>query len=241
MPSISRNMASPRVCISHMTGESFAKFARSHIGESGIGNGEWEWCSLILSSRFPIPILAPASRFPIPDSRFIAVIEPITVTCYDNSMATPRRRGPGRPPTGRALTAAERMQRYRVRQRASGLRATTRWQSGTTAPLTPGLLKHRMIEARSLAMHCLIARKIEAEPALLDIARRNIESWRARYGNEPPRALEEWRAILARPWPEVAAIIMDPGETGARLRQSSPFAGVLTPSERKRVYEAFGS
>jgi len=195
-------------------------------------------------SRFPLPASRfplPDSRFPIPDSRFIAVIEPITVTCYDNSMATPRRRGPGRPPTGRALTAAERMQRYRVRQRASGLRATTRWQSGTTAPLTPGLLKHRMIEARSLAMHCLIARKIEAEPALLDIARRNIESWRARYGNEPPRALEEWRAILARPWPEVAAIIMDPGETGARLRQSSPFAGVLTPSERKRVYEAFGS
>jgi hypothetical protein len=151
------------------------------------------------------------------------------------------RRGPGRPPTGRALTAAERMQRYRVRQRAAGLRASTRWRPTTAAPLTPGLLKHRLIEARSLAMHCLIARKIAADPGLLDIARRNLESWTARYGDSPPRALEEWRAILRRPWPEIAALMTDPGETGARLRQSSPFAGVLTQPERRRVYEAFGA
>jgi hypothetical protein len=131
------------------------------------------------------------------------------------------------------------MQRYRVRLRAAGLRASTRWQPATAAPLTPGLLKHRLIEARSLAMHCLIARKIAADPALLDLARRNIESWSARYGDSPPLALEEWRAILRRPWPEIAALITDSGESATRLRQSSPFAGVLTASERKRVYEAF--
>jgi hypothetical protein len=154
-------------------------------------------------------------------------------------MATSPRRGPGRPPTGQALTAAERMQRYRVRQRAAGLRAATRWQPAAAAPLTPGLLKHRIIEARSLAMHCLIARKIAADPALLDAARRNLAAWQARYGDSPPRALEEWRAILERPWPDIAALITDPGESATRLRQSSPFAGVLTAAERKRVYEAF--
>ena len=156
-------------------------------------------------------------------------------------MASSPHRGPGRPPTGRALTAAERMQRYRVRQRAAGLRAATRWQPATAAPFTPGLLKHRLIEARSLAMHCLIATKIAADPALLDVARRNLEAWSARYGDSPPRALEEWRAILRRPWPEIAALITDPGETAARLRQSSPFAGVLTQPERHRVYAAFGT
>ena len=154
-------------------------------------------------------------------------------------MATTSRRGPGQPPTGRALTAAERMRRYRVRQRAAGLRAATRWQPATAAPLTPGLLKHRVIEARSLAMHCVIAQRIAADPALLDVARRNLAAWRSRYGNSPPRALEEWREILERPWPDIAALITDPGESAARLRQSSPFAGVLTPAERKRLYEAF--
>jgi len=150
-----------------------------------------------------------------------------------------KKRRRGRPPTGQALTAAERMQRYRVRQRAAGLRAATRWQPATAAPLTPGLLKHRVIEARSLAMHCVIAQRIAADPALLDVARRNLAAWRSRYGNSPPRALEEWREILERPWPDIAALITDPGESAARLRQSSPFAGVLTPAERKRLYEAF--
>lgn len=153
-------------------------------------------------------------------------------------MADTRRR-PGRPPTGRAQTAAERMRRYRARQRAAGLRASTRWEPAKSATLSPGLLKHRVIEARSLAMHCLIAQKIAGDPGLLKAARRNLAAWSARYGDSPPRALAEWRTILKRPWPEIAALITDPGESAARLRQSSPFAGVLTAFERRRVYEAF--
>lgn len=101
------------------------------------------------------------------------------------------------------------------------------------------MLKHRVIEARSLAMHCLIAQKIGRDPGLLHVARRNLAAWSARYGDHPPRALEEWQAILARPWHEIAALITDAGEAATRLRQSSPFAGVLTQSERRRVYEAF--
>lgn len=153
-------------------------------------------------------------------------------------MAEVRRR-PGRPPTGLAQTAAERMRRYRARQRAAGLRSSARWEPMASPALSPGLLKHRVIEARSLAMHCLIAQKIGRDPRLLDIARRNLAAWRARYGGNPPRALEEWQAILTRPWPEIAALITDPGEAATRLRQSSPFAGVLTQSERRRLYEAF--
>jgi hypothetical protein len=101
------------------------------------------------------------------------------------------------------------------------------------------MLKHRIIEARSLAMHCLIAQKIGRDPRLLDVARGNLAAWIARYGDNPPRALEEWQAILARSWHEIAALITDPGEAATRLRQSSPFAGVLTQSERRRLYEAF--
>jgi hypothetical protein len=145
----------------------------------------------------------------------------------------------GRPRTGRALPAAERMRRYRARQRRAGLRAATRWQPVRPAAASPGALKHRVLEARSLAMHCLIAQKIAADPALLEVARRNVAVWSARYGENPPRALREWHAILQQPWPQIAALITDPGETAARLRQSSPFAGVLTPAERRRVYEAF--
>src|SRR5258707_15120418 len=126
-------------------------------------------------------------------------------------------RRPGRPPTGRAQSAAERMRRYRVRQRAAGLHVATRWQPETSAAISPGVLKHRIIEARSLAMHCLIARKIEADRRLLVAARRNLATWIARYGDAAPRALDEWREILDRPWPEIAALITSTDESAMRL------------------------
>ena len=144
----------------------------------------------------------------------------------------------GRPRTGRAQTAAERMRRYRARQRAAGLRVLTRVAAPVHA-LSSGALQHRIIEARSLAMHCLAARKIEHNPALLDQVRRTLELWRSRYGDDMPRALDEWKAILRQPWPGIAAFITDQGERAMRLRQSTPFAGVLSARERERVYAAF--
>jgi hypothetical protein len=144
----------------------------------------------------------------------------------------------GRPPTGSAQSAAQRMRRYRARLRAAGLRAVTRMEAPVPA-LSGGALKHRIIEARSLAMHCLAAQKIMLDPALLDRVRRTLEDWRARYGKDAPRALEEWAVILRRPWPQIAAFITDPGERATRLRQSTPFAGVLDVRERQRVYAAF--
>jgi len=147
-------------------------------------------------------------------------------------------RARGRPSTGHAQTAAERMRRYRARQRAAGLRVVARLETPVRT-LSGGALKHRIIEARSLAMHCFAAQKIEHDPALLDQVRRTLETWRLRYGVSTPRALDEWKTILRRPWPEIAAFITDPGERATRLRQSTPFAGVLSARERERVYAAF--
>lgn len=130
------------------------------------------------------------------------------------------------------------MRRYRARQRAAGLRPVVRLQPATAA-LGEGALQHRIIEARSLAMHCLAARKIARDPSLLAKVRRNLDAWRSRYGEDLPRALDEWHAILERPWPEIAAVITDPGENATRLRQSTPFAGVLSTRERERIYAAF--
>ena len=69
--------------------------------------------------------------------------------------------------------------------------------------------------------------------------RRNLERWRVRRGGDLPGWAAQWQRILERPWPQIAALISEPSGNAARLRQSSPFAGVLTAQERKRVYEAF--
>lgn len=144
----------------------------------------------------------------------------------------------GRPPTGKAMTAAERMQRMRQRRKAAGLKAVLSWVA-PTASVRPGYSSHRLLEARSLAMHAVIAEKIQRDPGLLKVAHDNLERWRARWDDQPPAWHRQWSDIMKRPWREIAAIMTELSEEGARLRQSSPFAGVLSQVERQRIYEAF--
>jgi len=145
----------------------------------------------------------------------------------------------GRPPGTQApLTAAERMRRMRARRKAAGFRAVTRWEEKATMPAV--FSSHRLHEARSLAMHAAIARKIEREPALLEKARGNLHRWRQLDSHRPtPEWLKEWSALLEKSWPEIASLMVEPSERAARLRQSSPFAGLLSVVERQRIYEAF--
>lgn len=139
-----------------------------------------------------------------------------------------------RPSTGKALSGAERVRHHRARRRNAGLRAVTRWRSHTSV-----WSDHRIAEARSLAMHVLAARRLAANPRLLERARATLKRWLQRYGDRPPAALREWQELLARPWPEVAARATELSDDAARLRQSSPLATLLSPAERRRVHDAF--
>jgi hypothetical protein len=129
------------------------------------------------------------------------------------------------------------MRRMRARRKAAGLKPVVSWEPEMklSVPYSP----HRLLEARSLAMHTVIAQKIERDPSLLSIAHRNMQRWQQRWGQRRPGWATEWLAILERAWPEIAAVMTDPGEASTRLRQSSPFAGVLTVDERRRIYDAF--
>jgi len=163
-----------------------------------------------------------------------------TVTSYDKSMqrkATSRPRK-GRPASENALTPAERMRALRQRRKAAGLKEVVRWVPTSQQPPVV-YSSHQLLDARSLAMHALIAAKIDKNRELLAIPQTNLARWENRWGESTPRWLSEWRQILSRPWNEVAAILVSAGENATRLRQSSPFAGVLTPTERLRIYAAF--
>jgi hypothetical protein len=136
------------------------------------------------------------------------------------------------------MTAAERMRRLRQRRKAAGLKAVVSWVAPESVA-RPGYSSHRLLEARSLAMHAVIAEKIERDPKLLKIAHDNLKRWRTRWEEQTPAWYQEWSGILKRPWSEIAAIMTEPSEDGARLRQSSPFAGILSATERRRIYDAF--
>jgi hypothetical protein len=144
----------------------------------------------------------------------------------------------GRPHTGKAASVSVRMRRMRERRRTAGLRAVVRWEPLKAAPAAPWS-DHRLHDLRSLIMHGLIASQMAKGPEPLRRARANIRRWRARFDGATPRWWQEWSAILKRPTAEIAAELVNPDQRATRLRQSSPFAGVLTAAQRKRVYEAF--
>jgi hypothetical protein len=97
---------------------------------------------------------------------------------------------------------------------------------------------HERNDQRSLALHRAIAAKLRANPALLDIARENLERWSEMNSRSQPY-FDAWREVLDRPLDEVIDLILDESERMTAMRQTTPFAGVLTPQERWAVYEAF--
>jgi hypothetical protein len=97
---------------------------------------------------------------------------------------------------------------------------------------------HSRLDERSLALHRLVARKVQADPALLDKARGNIRRWQE-ANESPSQALAEWQQILSGGADQVAAFLVERSERATRLRQSSPFAGILTEAERRVVFESF--
>ena len=146
----------------------------------------------------------------------------------------------GRPKTANPMSAAERMRAYRKRKRAAGLKSVSQWVAAEGDQISR-YSDHRVLDARSLAMHCKIAQKFSREPEILEIARKNLARWQQKSAGESPRYLEEWQEILERPWSEIADFITSMSDKSTRLRSSSPFAGVLTNAERKRIYEAFAT
>jgi hypothetical protein len=94
---------------------------------------------------------------------------------------------------------------------------------------------HEWIDRRSLALHEAVAAKLDQQPDLLNVARANLARWLA---HSPSPALQEWQALLDRATlQDLTALLRSPTESAARLRQSSPFAGILTPVERHAILD----
>jgi predicted NAD/FAD-dependent oxidoreductase len=97
---------------------------------------------------------------------------------------------------------------------------------------------HQRIDQRSLALHRAIAEKLRAHPALLEIARDNLDRWTLMQSRSQPY-WDAWRKILSRPLPEILELLGEESERMTALRQATPFAGVLEPAERWAIYARF--
>jgi len=94
---------------------------------------------------------------------------------------------------------------------------------------------HRVAELRSLALHEAIGEKLVRSPSLIDDARRRLQAGTAsRTTSQLYR--DEWLALLAQPLESIVAFLREDSERGRALRQSTPFAGVIEPRERWRIW-----
>jgi hypothetical protein len=99
---------------------------------------------------------------------------------------------------------------------------------------------HARLDERSLALHTRVAEKLEADPALLAVARANLARWQA-ADDTPSLVYAEWERILDEPLEAITRLLTDRSERATQLRQSSPFAGILTDAERSTIYESYSA
>jgi len=99
---------------------------------------------------------------------------------------------------------------------------------------------HEWIDRRSLALDYAIARMLRSQPDLLQHAKDTLQRWIHQRQSAIPPVLIEWREILEN-WPleKISDLLTSLDETSRRLRQSSPFCGILSPEERLAIFKEY--
>lgn len=91
---------------------------------------------------------------------------------------------------------------------------------------------HRRADLRSLAYHRALAKRLRRPMA--DDALKLLWKWRDQ-GTIDRRYADEWEQLLHRPMPEIRRVISEDTQRARDLRQNSPFAGMLSEPERRRI------
>jgi hypothetical protein len=178
-------------------------------------------------------------------ARLLGVSEPSLKRWLDTrdiaSVLTPR--GRREIPLGDLLDLVEEVDRAREsgsrRPLSSVLRERTRRAEAAvdidrllpqTQPRT-----HRTAELQALAYHRLVAERLDDH--VLEQARRRLDQWKG-MGRIHSRWSEQWESILSRSLDEIKEAISADTPEARQLRQTSPFAGMLTEQERRLLTKA---
>lgn len=102
----------------------------------------------------------------------------------------------------------------------------------TSSMIRPGAF-HSLADARSWALHREIARRVAAEPQLLENAKRRVAAWQRDPSRHP--YAEAWLQLLEGDLGELEVALCSTDEPMCTLRQASPFAGALDSATRWRI------
>jgi hypothetical protein len=102
-------------------------------------------------------------------------------------------------------------------------------------------MNHSETDQVSLELARRVAERIRWQPEVIDFARANLVRWSQQNTSAPSllRCYAEWQQILSRPLEEICTLLCSESDNAQRLRQNSPFAGVLSPAEVWEVKSRF--
>lgn len=94
-------------------------------------------------------------------------------------------------------------------------------------------MDHTFQDEVSLEIARRVAARLVSSPEPLTVALDKLNRWSQQNATAPAllRCYAEWREILAQPVDQVCARLCEESDAGQRLRQNSPFAGVLPAAE----------
>jgi hypothetical protein len=102
-------------------------------------------------------------------------------------------------------------------------------------------MKHFETDQVSLELARRVAERLRRQPELVEFARANLARWSRQNASVPSllRCYAEWQEILSHPVDEICDLLSSESDNAQRLRQNSPFAGVLPPTEVWEIKSRF--
>jgi len=82
-------------------------------------------------------------------------------------------------------------------------------------------------------MHALVAERLD--DATVARALERVAAWRAAGRGGDPAILSHWEELLRGPRAALEAVLTEDSPEARDLRQHTPFAGVVAPTERWRI------
>jgi len=122
----------------------------------------------------------------------------------------------------------------RTRRKETGIKAVEgNLRKQVESPVSSN---HRKHEIRSLAMHRIIDQLLKRSPqTVIQHGLNNIVRWR--NNGVDCEDLRTWETLLKQNPQKLSNILKGMDETSIRLRQSSPFPGLISQKERQRIFE----
>jgi len=109
------------------------------------------------------------------------------------------------------------------------------WREPEDVPEPGHLDRHELPQLRSLAYHRALAKRLRRP--MVDASLQLLRQWRE-AGKIDPEYASRWEEVLRRPIPQIREVLEADSQDARDLRQNSPFVGMLSEPERRKILDS---